>query len=431
MKRAPRRNGKPKHKSLARSARMIASTSTGREAPVLITGGAGFIGTNLAHHFLSHGRPVILYDNLSRNGVDRNLAWLRQQYRELLQIEIGGVQDIRRLRQVVRRTSEVFHFAAQVAVTTSLEDPIADFEVNARGTLNLLEAVRQQPVPPKLLFTSTNKVYGHLNNVPLRSTNSRYEPEDQELRTSGFDEGRPLDFHSPYGCSKGAAEQYVLDYSRTFGLQTVVFRMSCIYGPHQFGTEDQGWVAHFLIRTLEDRPITLYGDGRQVRDILFVDDLVQALLLALERIDAVAGQAFNIGGGPHNTISLLELLEQIAALHGKHPDVRFDQWRPADQQYYVSDIRKFSTATGWVPRVSAPEGIKRLYRWLREFRRVSELKTIVIPAPLPETKVRNGTAVLAKMGPNVFETSGQEPRSKRIWKTATVPPLSGKIIKFP
>ncbi len=432
MKKRVNRNGKRTGTPAgSRSVRMLPNRATTQEKAVLITGGAGFIGTNLAHHFLSHGRPVIVYDNLSRAGVDRNLAWLRQQHGDQLQVEVADVQDFERLRRVARRASEVFHFAAQVAVTTSLENPFADFQVNARGTLNLLEALREQPAPPRLIFTSTNKVYGHLNDVRLRVGVSRYEPEDPCLRATGFDESRPLDFHSPYGCSKGAAEQYVLDYSRTFGLQSVVFRMSCIYGPHQFGTEDQGWVAHFLIRALEGRPITVYGDGRQVRDVLFVDDLVQAFLLASQNINRISGQAFNIGGGVENTISLLELLDQITNLRRKSPEVRFDEWRPADQQYYVSDLRKFSGATGWSPRVRAAEGIARLCQWLEEFRRAPE-----VPADAGATVIstRNGRVrepVIAKMSPEDFRVRGPEPRSKRIWKVSGPEALSSKIIKFP
>jgi CDP-paratose 2-epimerase len=205
-----------------------------------------------------------------------------------------------------------------------------------------------------------------LPDVKLRVNGDRYEPEDNALRASGIGEERPLDFHSPYGCSKGAADQYVIDYARTFGLPAVVFRMSCIYGPHQFGNEDQGWVAHFLIRALQGEPITLYGDGMQVRDILFVDDLVDAFLLAQAKMPKVTGQAFNIGGGPQNTMSLLQLLDLIERYSGERPRTRFGAWRPGDQRYYVSDVRKMAQATGWKPRVGVEEGVRRLYEWLRE-----------------------------------------------------------------
>jgi CDP-paratose 2-epimerase len=332
--------------------------------PVLITGGAGFIATNVAHRLLSAGRPVILFDNLSRAGVERNLQWLRHTHGSLVKVQLGDVRDGDALGRVVRQAYQVYHFAAQVAVTTSLVDPFLDFEVNARGTLNLLEAVRACAEPPSVLFTSTNKVYGDLEDVGLRKNGTRYEPSSPTLERHGISEGRCLEFHSPYGCSKGVAEQYVLDYSRTFGLRTVVFRMSCIYGPHQFGTEDQGWVAHFLIAALRGEPLTIYGDGLQVRDVLFVDDLVNAMLLAHERVGQLAGQAFNIGGGPANTTSLVELLDLIGDVTGERPLVHTEPWRTADQRYYVSDTTKFRAATGWSPRVGVREGVTMLLEWL-------------------------------------------------------------------
>jgi CDP-paratose 2-epimerase len=340
--------------------------------PVLITGGCGFIGTNLAHRLLSSGRPVLLFDSLARPGVEQNLRWLRDTHGSLVGIEIADTRNADVLQTAVEQAAEVFHFAAQVAVTTSLTDPLEDFEVNARGTINLLEAIRAQPTPPPLVFTSTNKVYGSLEDVGLRRRNLRYEPTDSGLRETGISEARPLDFQSPYGCSKGSADQYVLDYARTFGLPAVVFRMSCIYGPHQFGTEDQGWVAHFLIQALEGRPITLYGDGRQVRDILHVTDLVDAFLLAQQHMATEAGQAFNIGGGPDNTVSLLELLDFIDDLLGRKPDMEFDAWRPGDQRYYVSDTTKFRERTGWRPQIGVREGLEQLARWLAESRRPAE-----------------------------------------------------------
>jgi CDP-paratose 2-epimerase len=330
----------------------------------LITGGAGFIGTNLAHRLLTAGERVLLFDNLGRPGVERNLRWLRDTHGELLDVEIADIRNAEAVRQAVAAASRVFHFAAQVAVTTSLGDPVEDFETNARGTLNLLEAVRAQPVPPPLVFTSTNKVYGALNEVPLRRRNRRYEPTDPGLKERGVDETRPLDFHSPYGCSKGTADQYVLDYARSYGVPAVVFRMSCIYGPHQFGTEDQGWVAHFLIRALQHQPITLYGDGRQVRDLLFIEDLVDALLLAQEHMPTESGRAFNMGGGPGNAVSLLEILDLIADAVGEAPKVAFDDWRLGDQRYYVSDTGRFERVTGWRPKVGVHEGVRRLAQWL-------------------------------------------------------------------
>jgi CDP-paratose 2-epimerase len=338
------------------------------QRPVLITGGSGFIGTNLAHRLLTAGHPVLLFDNLGRPGVEQNLRWLRDTHGTRVDIEVADVRDADILRGAVKDAAQVFHFAAQVAVTTSLAEPLEDFEVNARGTLNLLEALRAQKTPPPLVFTSTNKVYGALEDIGLRRRNLRYEPTDPSLRRTGVSESRPLDFHSPYGCSKGAADQYVLDYARTYRLPAMVFRMSCIYGPHQFGTEDQGWVAHFLIRAMEGQPIILYGDGRQVRDILCVDDLVDAFLLAQQYMPTDSGQAFNIGGGSGNTVSLLELIDLIGELLGYEPEIEFAAWRQGDQRYYVSDTAKFQRTTGWRPRVSVQDGLERLTRWLTEYR---------------------------------------------------------------
>jgi CDP-paratose 2-epimerase len=336
----------------------------------LITGGAGFVATNIADRLLRDGWRVRLFDNLSRAGVTRNVEWITSAYAASdparVEVIVGDVRDRAAVRRAVIGVSRVFHFAAQVAVTTSLTDPYLDFDVNAGGTLNLLEALRALDRPPSLLFTSTNKVYGHLDDLPLRAAGPRYEPEDQGIACMGIAEARPLDFHSPYGCSKGAADQYVLDYARTFGLPATVFRMSCIYGPHQFGTEDQGWVAHFLIQALKRASLTLYGDGRQVRDVLFVDDLVDAMMRAHDNIDRLSGQAFNIGGGAANTTSLLELIDVIGRLLGERPSYRLDGWRRADQRYYVSDIRRFQAATGWTPKVSLWTGVDRLAAWLLE-----------------------------------------------------------------
>jgi CDP-paratose 2-epimerase len=332
--------------------------------PVLITGGAGFIGTNLADRLASSGQPVILFDNLSRAGVEKNLMWLSRKHGELIEFRRGDTRDSASIRPLVQRASTVFHFAAQVAVTDSLTDPTKDFDVNARGTLNVLEAIRTSSNRPPIIFTSTNKVYGDLPHVEVRDRGRRYEPVDAALAANGVSETMPLSFHSPYGCSKGTADQYVLDYARCFGLRTAVFRMSCIYGPHQFGTEDQGWVAHFLIRALSDEPITLYGDGKQVRDLLFVEDLVNAFLAAREHIDSISAQAFNIGGGPENSISLLELLEMVGDMNRERPDIRFAGWRTGDQRYYVSDTGKFHAATGWSPKVGVEAGVSRLREWL-------------------------------------------------------------------
>src|SRR4051812_945519 len=309
--------------------------------PVLITGGCGFVGCNLADALCSREQPVVLYDNLSRPGVEQNAEWLRARHGDLVQLEVADTRDNQTLAGCVENAAAVFHFAAQVAVTNSLTAPLNDFDINARATLNLLERLRDLRNPPPIIFTSTNKVYGSLDEVDLRLNGQRYEPVDENIRAAGIGEDQRLDFYSPYGCSKGAADQYIVDYARTFGLPAVVFRMSCIYGPHQFGTEDQGWVAHFLINALEQRPITIYGDGKQVRDVLFVDDLVDALLRARKQIRTLSGQVFNIGGGVANTTSLRELLTLIGQLHEGKPRARFANWRPGDQRYYVTDFSKF------------------------------------------------------------------------------------------
>ena len=353
-------------------------------AHALITGGCGFIGTNLAHRLLTSGGRVLLLDNLSRKGVERNLEWLRDTHGERVTFVEGDVRDAAVVRSAVKGATHVFHFAAQVAVTTSLVDPLDDFETNARGTLNVLEAVRNSKQRPPVFFTSTNKVYGGLDDVPLDESDLRYAPARPRMLDHGISERRSLDFHSPYGCSKGTADQYVRDYARSYGLRTVVFRMSCIYGPHQFGTEDQGWVAHFLIRALDGEPITIYGDGKQVRDVLFVDDLASAFMLAAQKINACAGEAFNIGGGAENTVSLIELLRMIARLEGREPRIERAAWRTGDQKFYVSDTRKFRRATGWSPTISPREGVRLLRSWLVSSRAPQPLPRVARPAAIVE-----------------------------------------------
>ena len=334
--------------------------------PVLITGGAGFIGTNLAHRLLSEQWPVIIFDNLSRAGVMRNLRWLRDTHGDRADVLSGDVRDAPAVHRAVSLASHVVHLAAQVAVSTSLVDPVTDFEINARGTVNLLEAIRSQPEPPSLVYTSTSKVYGPLDDIPLREAGERLEPEDPTVAASGISESHPLRFHGPGGCSRGSADQYVLDHARTFGLPALVFRLSTVYGPHQYGTGGQGWIAQFLSRALAGEVIVVHGDGRQVSDVLFVEDLVDALLLAQEKMAALGGRAYNIGGGPDRTLSPRELLAIIGELGGEPPKFRTERWRDADQRYFVSDASLFTALSGWRPRTGVNDGIARLYRWLAD-----------------------------------------------------------------
>ncbi|MFA7534546.1 MAG: NAD-dependent epimerase/dehydratase family protein [Desulfuromonadales bacterium] len=350
--------------------------------PVLITGGAGFIGANLADRLAGAGRRVLIFDNLSRAGVRQNLDWLQSTHGERVSVEIADIRDFESVRQAVVKADTVFHLAAQVAVTSSLAGPVEDFEINARGALNVLEALRSLAEPPPLVFTSTNKVYGRLDGIELRESETSYLPTSAAVRANGIGEGQPLEFYSPYGCSKGTADQYVLDYARIYHLPAVVFRMSCIYGPHQFGTEDQGWVAHFLLRALRKEAITLFGNGKQVRDILYVEDLVRALLLAAGGMDRLRGQVFNIGGGPDNAVSLRQVLARIGELEGLPVPLDFAEPRPGDQNYYVSDIRRFARLTGWRPQVDSSEGVARLHAWLWEHRLpVEQAHTLLKAAP--------------------------------------------------
>lgn len=333
---------------------------------VLITGGAGFIGVNLADHLLKQGHEVIIFDNLSRPGVEKNLEWLLSiRPRKNIWVELADVRNIFSLQKVVEKAYMVFHLAAQVAVTTSLEDPVDDFDINIRGTFNVLEAIRRSAHQPPLIFTSTNKVYGDLPDLELEQSETRYFPKDNFTRNNGISESQALNFHSPYGSSKGAADQYVLDYARSYNLKAVVFRMSCIYGPRQFGTEDQGWVAHFLIQAIKDQPIHIYGNGKQVRDILYVGDLLKAFQLAWDNMESISGEAFNIGGGGKNAISLLELINLVEIKIKRKIDLKFGKLRSGDQAYYVSDTKKFNTATGWAPSVSIEKGLDQLFQWLQ------------------------------------------------------------------
>lgn len=337
-----------------------------REGHIVITGGAGFLGTNIAKTLAERGDDILIFDNLSRAHVRENLSWLQQHHGERLAVRAGDVRDEDAVSSAVRGARAVLHLAAQVAVTTSVDDPIADFETNARGTLNVLEAVRRFAPRAPVLFASTNKVYGKVLSLQeLERESLRYVPREQPL-ARGFDETTPLSLYSPYGCSKGSADQYALDYARIYRLNTCVFRMSCLYGPHQFGNEDQGWLAHFVISALRGEPISIYGDGYQVRDVLFVDDAVHAWLLALENIEEVCGRAFNLGGGPENTLSLRELLHEIEHMDGRPPASSFHDWRPGDQPWYVSNTAAITTALGWRPQIGVRSGLKRLRDWLIE-----------------------------------------------------------------
>jgi CDP-paratose 2-epimerase len=338
---------------------------------ILVTGGAGFIGTNYVSRLLSRNEHVIIYDNLRRKGTPRNIAWLTGQFGEdAFELVEGDVRNAELIRDTVRRADAVLHLAAQVAVTTSVVEPREDFEINALGTFNVLEAARLADHKPPVLYASTNKVYGELENLAVEEGETRYHFKNL---AAGVNETQLLDFHSPYGCSKGAADQYVHDFHRMYDLPTVVFRQSCIYGPHQFGIEDQGWVAWFVIAAETGRPITIYGDGKQVRDLLYVDDLLDVYDAALDQIDRAAGQIYNIGGGNQYSLSIWKefgpLLEQEL---GKPIPVSWEDWRPGDQKVFVADIEKARRELGWEPKTSPEEGIRRLFDWVRDNRELFE-----------------------------------------------------------
>ena len=331
---------------------------------VLITGGIGFIGTNLADRLVRDGHDVALFDNVGRAGVEENLEWLQREHGNRLQFVKGDVRDFAAIEKAMKGAEMVFHLAAQVAVTTSVVNPQEDFSINAQGTLNVLEVARRQTPMPIILYTSTNKVYGGVEHLRVVERATRYEFENLPY---GVAETCPLDFHSPYGCSKGTADQYVHDYHRIYGLSSIVFRMSCIYGPHQFGTEDQGWVAHFALTGLRGGRLTIYGDGKQVRDLLYVDDLVELMTRACANIDRTAGQIYNVGGGPNQTISVwVELQEPLRHLIEKLPPVDYGEFRPGDQRIYVSDIRKAQEHLNWTPQVGITEGLQRMVEALKE-----------------------------------------------------------------
>lgn len=332
---------------------------------VLITGGAGFIGSNLAERLLSEpDTKVRIFDNLSRRGVAYNIEWLHSlPGSRRLEVIRGDVRDLRTVQQAVADVSEIFHFAAQVAVTTSIADPANDFDINATGTFHVLEAARLSRRKPFILYTSTNKVYGALKRLSVEVEGTHYRASMPGFR--GVDESEPLDFHSPYGCSKGTADQYVHDYARIYDLPAVVFRMSCIAGPRQFGNEDQGWVAHFLYSILNGKPINVYGDGHQVRDILHVHDLLDAMLAARRAIDRTRGQVFNLGGGMERAVSVIEMLQTIERKTGKPLRLCHSRVRPGDQSLYVANTSKLEQFTGWHARRSIAQILEAIYQfWL-------------------------------------------------------------------
>jgi len=330
----------------------------------LITGGCGFIGSNLMDRMLARGERVIAFDNLSRRGAVKNAEWLRAKYGTRFELIRADIRDFRAIADAARDADVIYHLAAQVAVTTSVTDPRTDFEINALGTFNALEATRASGRNPIFIFASTNKVYGGMEEVAVVEKASRYEYRDLH---GGVSEQQPLDLHSPYGCSKGAADQYVRDYYRIYGLRTVVMRQSAIYGYRQFGEEDQGWLAWFIIAAVTGKPITIYGDGKQVRDMLFIDDLLDAYDAAVTRIDRTAGQVYNMGGGPTNTISVwTEFGPMLERLHRQNIPVGHGDWRPGDQKVCIYDISKAKRELNWEPKVSVGVGVEKLYDWVKE-----------------------------------------------------------------
>jgi CDP-paratose 2-epimerase len=332
---------------------------------VLITGGAGFIGSNLANRLLSRGEYIVILDNLSRSGCNSNIEWLRKTHgNESFRLVNADITDFDSLKMAGQNADIIYHLAGQVAVTTSVKEPMKDFMDNALGTVNVLEVARQVGNDPIVLYASTNKVYGCLESVSIIEEETRYQLARFPL---GISETQALDFHSPYGCSKGAGDQYTIDYARIYNLRSIVMRQSCIYGYRQFGIEDQGWVAWFIIAALKGKPISIYGNGKQVRDILFIEDLLDAYDAAVENIAVSAGQVYNIGGGPENTISIWkEFSPLLETLLKRNIHVRYDDWRPGDQPVYVSDIRKAGQELGWQPRISVREGIALLASWIEE-----------------------------------------------------------------
>jgi len=336
---------------------------------VLVTGGAGFIGVHTCAAFKAAGDQVVVFDNLSRRGSGANAAWLKEAHGvEVYRGDIREPADLEACFASRGPFDVVLHLAAQVAVTASVARPREDFEINALGTFNVLEAARAQSLPPLVIQASTNKVYGGMEGVEVVEDENRYRYRDLP---GGIPADHPLDFHSPYGCSKGAADQYVRDYSRIYGLPTVVLRQSCIYGARQFGVEDQGWIAWFVIAALFGRPISIYGNGKQVRDALYVDDLVAAYRACIDRKSEVAGRILNIGGGPDFSLSVWKEFGPILEdLLGRAIPVTYADWRPGDQPVYISDISETERILGWRPTVPPSEGVRRLYDWVVENRKL-------------------------------------------------------------
>ncbi len=329
---------------------------------LLITGGSGFIGSNLASHFLEKKYEVTIFDNFERKGTKDNLNWLKRSFRQIKIIK-GDIRKMQDIKKAVKDKDIIFHMAAQVAVTTSVIDPRTDFAINALGTFNLLESARMGGHKPIIIFASTNKVYGAMEEIKIIEKKERYMYRDLPF---GISEKMQLDFHSPYGCSKGAADQYVRDYERIYDIPTVVFRQSCIYGPRQFGIEDQGWIAWFIIAITAGKPITIYGDGKQVRDVLYVDDLVKLFETAVENIKKSRGRVFNVGGGMTNILSVWSDFGPILEKLFKHKITpKFSSWRPGDQKVYVSDIRLVEKELGWRPKVGVEDGITKLFDWVQ------------------------------------------------------------------
>ncbi len=332
----------------------------------LITGGAGFIGANLTHRLLGRGDRVTVFDNLSRRGSEKNVAWLREKHGpDSFRLVQADLKDYPALVEAACDVDVVYHLAGQTAVTSSVASPRADFEDNALGSFNALEATRaahDAGVDPIFIYASTNKVYGGMEDIVIEERGGRYAYRDYP---QGIDENQPLDFHSPYGCSKGAGDQYTRDYARIYGLRTVVIRQSCIYGTRQFGVEDQGWVAWFTIAAVIGQPITIFGDGKQVRDVLFIDDLLDLYDAAVEHIQVAAGQVYNVGGGPQNTMSIwTEFRPILERLMNRPVPASYDEWRPGDQPVYISNIEKAQRELNWSPKVGVEEGIAKLYNWV-------------------------------------------------------------------